>query len=604
MIDFGPMHAEGYASIEKEDFDWGLPGLNIIQADNGSGKTTFINALVWCLYGKPLSGSVEPWAHVRPSSYCGTKVSQIFMVDGTEYKVTRFKDYPKFKNSLLLSIDGDDPEEGGKVEIQEKINEILGYSYELFKNAIIFGQKLKRIISETGPNKKQVFDDAFEVTYLSIAKKLAGEKSTEFRKELTKAENSHAILQEKVLGKESEISSQEQLVKNFEHSKNQEIEEWKNLIKAHKKDYKKIKDSEDIEGNLHIQELELEIFEKDAISNEEIIILEKQLTRREADRDNEDEKALEIHDKIEEIKYNIANMPGKCDSCGKPYTPSEQKEAKRILKKFLEKREKAYKAKKNTIGEIKGHILEDEEAISSATKLLESIDIINKEIERLEELKSSMAKYKKKIKGCRDQINKIKAQKLKNNLEKLSVELSDLQEQAKASAREVRKIQKDVDTYDWLVKDPLSNAGLRAFIFNMMLDDVNERLEYYTSFIGLQVAFVMDMQSAHKNLDTFVFAAGEPVPYGDLSGGQQQAVDIVTAFAIHDVVADSKECSLLVMDEVFESLDKSNIEIMSELIQDKATHKCLYLVTHRAEFNPTNANIIKVHYTDYVSSLA
>jgi len=134
--------------------------------------------------------------------------------------------------------------------------------------------------------------------------------------------------------------------------------------------------------------------------------------------------------------------------------------------------------------------------------------------------------------------------------------------------------------------------------------DINERLEYYTSFINLQVAFFMDMQSAHKNLETYVFAAGEPVPYGDLSGGQQQSVDIVTAFAIHDVVADSKECSLLVMDEVFESLDRDNIEIMAELIQDKAQTKCLYLVTHRAEFNPTNANIILVDYTDHITSLS
>ena len=49
------------------------------------------------------------------------------------------------------------------------------------------------------------------------------------------------------------------------------------------------------------------------------------------------------------------------------------------------------------------------------------------------------------------------------------------------------------------------------------------------------------------------------------------------------------------MDELFESLDKSNIEIMSELIQDKSRDKSLFLITHRSEFTPTNANIINIY---------
>lgn len=605
MIEFGPSEIEGYASVEKETFDWSKGGLNIIQAPNGSGKTTFINALVWCLYGKPLSGSVEPWGHVRPSSYQGTKVIQTFYVDGNEYRVIRYKDYPKFKNSLLLYVgDNDEPEEGGKVEIQTMINGILGYSYELFKNAIIFGQKLKRIISETGPNKKQVFDDAFEVTYLSHAKKLASDKASEFRLELSKAQNKYDLLQEKVQGKRTEISNQEEMVANFETAKDQEIQEWKNLITCHKKDIKKIREGEDIELALSHNKHELEIWEKDAYSEKEILKMEKDLTKLETNRDNLQEKADDLDGKIFDLEEQIQNMPEKCDSCGKPYTPSERKDAKRNLKTFLKSHKELYQQKLDTIDNLKGQIKELNGSISSATSLLDNMSITNKEINRLEELLEKISELEERIAKDKKAIKKIKERELVNNLDQLRFELLGYENESKAAMRNIRKITKDVNTYEWLVKDPFSNSGLRAFIFNKMLDDINERLEYYTTFINLQVAFFMDMQSAHKNLETYVFAAGEPVPYGDLSGGQQQAVDIVTAFAIHDVVADSKECSLLVMDEVFESLDRDNIEIMAELIQDKAQSKCLYLVTHRTEFNPTNANIIRVLYEDHVSSLA
>ena len=109
------------------------------------------------------------------------------------------------------------------------------------------------------------------------------------------------------------------------------------------------------------------------------------------------------------------------------------------------------------------------------------------------------------------------------------------------------------------------------------------------------------MDSHHKDLEVYVFQGEYPVPYEDLSGGQQQAVDIASAFAIHDVVSGNKVCDLLVMDELFESLDKNNIEILTELILDKSKDKCLYLVTHRNEFNPTNTRTIEITFTNGIT---
>ena len=100
MINFGKMEVEGFASIHKETFDWSLPGLNIIQAGNGFGKTTFINALFWCIYGKTLSGSVEPWEHMRSPKYRGTRVSIEFEVKDIKWKITRHKDFTKIRSAL------------------------------------------------------------------------------------------------------------------------------------------------------------------------------------------------------------------------------------------------------------------------------------------------------------------------------------------------------------------------------------------------------------------------------------------------------------------------------------------------------------------------
>lgn len=603
MIKFGAMRVEGYASMIKEYFSWGEHGLNIIQAPNGSGKTTLINALVWCLYGKPLSGSVEPWEHIRPSSYCGTKVSQQFCINEIPYRVTRYKDYPKFKNSLVFEIDGD-PQVGDKKELQIRINNTLGYSYELFKNAIIFGQKLKRIIAETGPNKKKVFDDAFEVNYIGIAKKLAEEKLKEVVKEYNIYDRERDRIEEKENGKVRELEAEKNMVENHEDLKTKEVKIEKKKIKEIKKKIEEEKKGRDIDKLLQENCHEIEILEKDAYTSKEIIKMEKKLTKLESKRDNEAEKAEEIQNRITELEDQIKDMPTKCDACGKPYTPLERKAAKGSLEGFLKKRKEEYQELIDSISILREQIKEQDTSISSATKVSNELDNLVEEQNELEAVNETLSGYHKNIKEHRDKIKEIKKRELINNIEKLTVELSQLQNELKAQNRLVRKTGRDKKTYEWLIKDPLSNSGLKAFIFNMMLDDINEKLEYYSSFIGFQVAFVMDMQSAHKNLETYVFKEEVPVPYEDLSGGQQQAVDIVTAFSIHDVIADTKNCSLLVMDEVFESLDRDNIEIMTELIQDKAQYKCLYLVTHQTEFNPTNANIIQVEYANGISSVA
>ena len=604
MIDFGKMKVEGFASIANEEFDWGVEGLNIIQAPNGYGKTKFINALVWCLYGKCLSGSVEPWEHTRLASYRGTRVELGFFVNETPIRVVRFKDYGKDKNRLELVVDDGEEDTGDKKDTQKDIEKLVGYSYELFKNSIIFGQKLKRIISESGPNKKKVFDDAFEIAYIPKAKKLAEEKLTEFRTEGLKAFNTWELNEEKITGKKAEIEAEKKMVANFEDDKKKDVKEERKLLKPLKVELVKlVKENEGIDLELHNYKLELELLEKDAYTDKEYLTLEKKLTKLESKKDQLSDEGVKAQQEMNTLLGQYENVPESCDKCQRPFTTKEKAKEKENIWKRYEIEKANYQKLYGTISKLRGQIKGVEGDIASAMKTNESIDSCKESIEELEEVLETISELKEKIQGYKDKIKKIKEKQLVNNIEKLRVELTDLQFSLKQKAKAVKRIQRDIKVNEWLIRDPLSNSGLKAFIFNQMLDSINERLEFYTKFIGFQVAFVIDMNSAHKNLETFVFKEGEPVPYEDLSGGQQQAVDIVTAFAIHDIVSDTKECSLLVMDEVFESLDKDNIEIMTELIQDKAQNKCLYVVTHRAEFNPTNTNLILIGYQNGVTSV-
>ena len=600
MISFGIMQVEGFASVVNEEFDWGQEGLNIIQAPNGSGKTTFINALVWGIFGKVLSGSVEPWEHTRPDNYRGTKIVIPIIVGKKQITITRHNNYTKLKNAILIHVDGDLKDWGNKNETQKKINDTLGYTFDLFKNSIIFGQKLKRLISETGPNKKKVFDDAFEITYIQRAKDISSNTLSTLRTDVLKQEKVFDKVSEKLTGKKVEITAEENMVANFETIKKSEIKTERKVISGLKAKIKQIEfDWTELDNLNH----DLEISEKDSYSQIEIIKEEQKLGGLKVSLLNLEETAKQLIKSKLSLETKLENVPTKCDHCQRAYTKSNQSDEKKRIKKEIENNVSEYQKEIDSISKLKRQIKELKTTISSANNTNKDIEYCKEHINKLEEVKSTISEYGEKIEEHRKKVKEIKKKELENNLEELYLELTALENQFKVEKKKLRRLNKDVEIQEWLIKDPLSNSGLKAFIFNQMLDNINERLEFYTKFIDFQVAFFMDMKSANKNLETYVFKGEEPVPYDDLSGGQQQAVDIVTAFAIHDIVSDTKNCSLLVMDEVFESLDKDNIEIMTELIQEKAQEKCLYLVTHRAEFNPTNSNIIKVRYSDGVSSL-
>ena len=77
------------------------------------------------------------------------------------------------------------------------IDKNIGMSYNVFMNSVMFGQGCKRLIQETGPDKKKLFEDIFELNYLSEAKKVAQDRYQKLYNEI------QSLIKEKESIKES-----------------------------------------------------------------------------------------------------------------------------------------------------------------------------------------------------------------------------------------------------------------------------------------------------------------------------------------------------------------------------------------------------------------
>ena len=107
--------------------------------------------------------------------------------------------------------------------------------------------------------------------------------------------------------------------------------------------------------------------------------------------------------------------------------------------------------------------------------------------------------------------------------------------------------------------------------------------------IGFEIKVYVDMGTAKKDISISIIKQGNEVPYEDLSKGQKQLVNASLAFACSDTIDQIKPINILLMDEIFENLSDGNVEIVGNIVSTKAKNKCLHLITHLNDFNPTNA---------------
>jgi len=103
------------------------------------------------------------------------------------------------------------------------------------------------------------------------------------------------------------------------------------------------------------------------------------------------------------------------------------------------------------------------------------------------------------------------------------------------------------------------------------------------------------METARKDIRAIITRDDNPVLFEDLSGGESQLVNVAIAFSMNDLLSSTKKVNIAVFDELFEGLDRNNIEIITDLLQDKANGlMSLYVITHKLDFSPRNCEIIKL----------
>lgn len=599
MIEFKKLRIEGFGSIiEPLEFDLRGKGLTIIKGVNGVGKTTFISALYWVLYGQVLKekSSVEPWEQVKPKDFLGSKVELEFAIDNQDFQAIRCQDYKekvdgyKGKNRLIFS--GSDKIH--KKDIQNDLTDTLGYSAELFKHSLLFGQKLKRLLDEGNLKMKDLFDEAFEVGFVNQAKEARDaeykKKATELH-EVTFKLNTHRETKATTI---EDIQSAKEAIAKFETDKKAEIKFLKSQLKSQKADLKKFTTTTPTyDKGFDLQNSKTELKKLRAEQNE---IAYSSLAHKQTKNTwvSSQTEHARLTKKLEELKNAEPEL--NCPTCGSKLQGKKLETAEQSFKDDITKKEKKVEQARLRMVELNEEFMEWERLKARDTLVKEKYDkldnLIEQHEEKLEEAnlaENTLKTLNEEIKETERSIEFQKSRVLQTNLPELEKRLAKQKTILKSFIKAKKSLTKETDVLQWLIKEPLGNAGLKAFIFSTMLDQLNAYLYEYQKFIDFQVVFDINLESARKEPFAMVYWKNYLTPIEDLSGGQRQLTDVAIAFALHDLVTSTKPTNLLLMDEVFESLSPDNVEVVKEMIKAKGKQKKVYLVTHKQEFSPKRA---------------
>ena len=561
MIQFGNIIIEGFCSIPYLELNLGSKGITVIRGATGEGKTTILSALVWGAYGKNLKGKsdVNTWEKYRPKNYNGTKVEIYFGKDGKTHKITRCLKYKgevngaKGKDRLIYEIDAVEVSEKNKGEIQALINADLGMSYSLFMNSILFGQGMKRLIQESSSDKKDLFEEIFELEYISKARDIAKGYYTEALREYNEISQKYSSSKEK---KQSIQRMLDDLKKQANHVKN------------------------DLSSRVKVLEKKLSLLSKAKKENElkETVTYKNRIEQilQEA-RDNQKELLNKINDAKKKTKVSLEEFISVIIKLLK------RGDIKNSLKRLMEV--------KKAFGDI-------ERLQDKCSKLADKISNYRDKLEELRDQEYEANKVQRDIDLTKAEIKKLLSEKKAGVnmglIKKYKTQLSTLSDKLQAIESEMEEKRSKVDNYKWVMDDPLGNRGIKAFLFESSLDILNETLESYSEVLGFSILFYVDIQGVKKDFNTQIIMDGIEVSYEELSGGQKQLVNLAMAFAMNEVMTKAKGINIAFLDEVFENLSSEYVDLVIGLIRKIYKDKTLYLISHQESLPIPNARVLTV----------
>lgn len=564
---------------------------------NGSGKSSIIEAIVWCLSGSTSRG-IKNDAVINQFYDKGCKVVLTMSIDNSKgYRITRTRG-GSYGNTLKLEdyYSGVDISGNTPTKSQAILDELLPFSYEDLTTLIILSQGMPGKLSSQKPSgRKSIlegiasYSDAITSLSNSVSKrydeidKKFHTYTHEISQTLGKVEATRSSIeyQGKLLAQELErASSFAETVKAIE-AENLDIEEKVSKASA------------------ELSKLNLELEEKkeklDSERNEynSLNMIVNNLSTQKVQCNNEldkNEESIRLANKDSE-----ALKSAKCFTCGHDLTDATMLDRLRA-----ENSDKIKTAELNILNikdnlsklipEIETNKLKVNHANDQIKVYTSEVSTLSKSVEELRRLtilnKKAIPTYVDNTENYRAEIHNLEIQV--KELEDKMVELEKSRADLAGELEVLKKINYDV-----------SRGEFRTYVLQKAVKAFNTILSHISIAIMKDAPVVLEFDGNNVEIKY------KTKYYEQMSGGERNRIDIALELTKrkYKSMVTGLEFNMLVMDEVIDGLDSFGISAIFDAVEISGSCDSFLVISHRKDIELDYNRVIKVIKEDNLSRI-
>ena len=227
----------------------------------------------------------------------------------------------------------------------------------------------------------------------------------------------------------------------------------------------------------------------------------------------------------------------------------------------------------------------------SLSELQPKIEKLNVKITKKQEISEIINLTKLKVKSTLESIEKIEKTEYDSTL--LDSQIKKEEEIKETIKSLIESLSSVEDRYNVLRlwRTGFSMSGIPSMLIDEAIPFMNRRIMEYLDVIGGRYIVSFDTLGENKSgevRDKITIRVLDTVTKANmrkqLSGGQTRIVDIATILTLSDlqnIIQDTK-INIILLDEIFDSLDDKNISYVSNLLRSLAKGKSINIISHRA----------------------
>lgn len=578
---------------------------------NGSGKSTIISGISYCLTGQTIQGVKSNIENIFTTGGC--YVSLEFSVDANDFIITRYKNHDKFKTDLKIFKNSEDISGKGIRESENILaQELPELTPQLLSSVILLGQGLPSSFTKNTPSgRKELLEQLTGSDFMieDVKVRINGrldelnDNKRSLEDTLLKLNTKKNIYEDKLNSFKGDLNAFS--MKDYDlliNELNQEISTNNSTLEDYDDRLVEIEDNM-VTLNNRLSELNNNLARNLKSVYDELSPKDNELKKRFTEIDSD----LKLNEK--ELN-NIKNIKEFCPTCKQRIVGVVKPDTSAIEKKI----EELSKERINIMAQIS----ENMSLINTNIKKYQSeyndnSSEINKELGELRQEKDNInndySNITRQLKDKETQLNEYIKQKenqetylanLYKEIEQYTEDLETIENDILYNNNELDNLQQHIDIVTKM--STLVKRDFRGYLLLNIIEYVERKSKEYCDYIFNSNDLEIKLNG--NNID--ILFSGKD--FESLSGGEKQKIDVIIQFAIRDMMSKYLDfkANILFLDEITDNLDSVGCDGLINLISNTLNDlESIFIISHHKDEIqlPCDTEIVVVKNSNGISEI-